>query len=88
MSEEKTSTASTNTANTTKTGSSAASPAPTARKKAPVKAAAATRRARPQRPVGAGSSKGLKPAALESQSRAQNPSVDDPFQGGQRIWPD
>jgi len=59
----------------------------TTRKKAPAKVTAATRRARQlssttaSRPVFGG-------AALASCSRARNPSLDDPFQSGLRIWPD
>jgi hypothetical protein len=55
------------------------------RKKAPARAGSATRRTRAQ-----GSSRasvGLS-AALASQARLQNPQGDDPFQSGQRIWPD
>lgn len=57
------------------------------RKKAPVKAASTARRGR-QRPAAAVSTSSFGTAALASESRSQNPSSDDPFQSGQRIWPD
>lgn len=66
---------------------SVTTPGSTTRKKAPAKVAAATRRAR-QRSSTSASQPVFGSAALASCSRAQNPSLDDPFQSGQRIWPD
>lgn len=57
-----------------------------ARKKAPARAATTARRTRTQRAAPAAAV--LAAAALDSESRAQNPQGDDPFQSGQRIWPD
>lgn len=71
---------STGTASTTAAGS-------TTRKKAPAKAATPARRNR-QRLSASDSQSSFGAAALASESRAQNPSTDDPFQSGQRIWPD
>jgi hypothetical protein len=85
MSEENTSTASSTAADP---GTAAPSGAAASRKKAPAKAATATRRARQPQAPNASSGGGIAPAALKSQSRAQNPSTDDPFQSSQRIWPD
>jgi hypothetical protein len=78
MSEEKTLSAS---------NDAAASSSATTRKKAPARGASAARRSRGQSSGQSGG--GFGKAALESQARAQNPSTgDDPFESGQRIWPD
>jgi hypothetical protein len=63
---------------------SAGGTAAAARRKTPARSGSSSRRARAQ-----GSTPGsLAGAALASQSHAQNPQGDDPFQSGQRIWPD
>lgn len=67
-------------------GASTTASGTAARKKAPTKAAATARRSRQSSAAIAPASFGT--AALGSESRAQNPSNDDPFQSGQRIWPD
>lgn len=83
MSEDKTLTAS-NDAGTA--GSSAGGGSAGTRKKTTARAASSSRSGRGQ---GASSGSTFGKAALESQARAQNPSLgDDPFQSGQRIWPD
>ncbi len=60
---------------------------PATRKKAPTKAASTARRSR-QRASAPTARSDFGVAALASSSRADSPSIDDPFQSGQRIWPD
>lgn len=85
MSEEKTLTASNDAA---APSASASSGAAGTRKKTGARAASSTRRGRAQGSTEA-SAAGFGEPALESQSRAQNPSLgDDPYQSGQRLWPD
>lgn len=85
MSEDKTLTASNDAgaAGSTAGGGSAAT-----RKKTTARASSSSRSAR-TRESGTTSASTFGKAALESQARARNPSLDDdPFQSGQRIWPD
>jgi hypothetical protein len=85
MSEEKTLTASNDAA---APGASSGSGAASTRKKTSARAASSARRGRAQGASGASTS-GFGEPALASQARAQNPSLgDDPYQSGQRIWPD
>lgn len=85
MSEENTQSAS---SGTSASAANSAAATTTPRKKAPAKAAAPARKSRPQRSAPAAPRGTFGAAALASEARAQNPSVDDPFQGGHRIWPD
>jgi hypothetical protein len=55
------------------------------RKKTAAKASPTARRT--PTPIGR-SDRGDGNAQLLSESRAQNPAANDPFQSGQRIWPD
>ncbi|MFP4496484.1 MAG: hypothetical protein ACLFN3_11240 [Halochromatium sp.] len=84
MSEENTPSASTGTSATV---SSSAAATATMRKKAPAKAATPARKGRHPRTAQAQSGT-FGVAALASASRAHNPSLDDPYHGGHRIWPD
>ena len=54
------------------------------RRKAPARRTVAARRG----PANTAGTRTFGQAALQSDARAQNPQGDDPFQSGQRIWPD